>query len=168
MYQRILVPVDGSPLSDRALEEAIRLASLTQASLHLVHVADMQTYAAALDMAAGANAFDMKAAMREAGATILEACGKRVQAAALQVTSEVVEGGPGSVADHVLDCARHWGADLIVLGTHGRRGLGRFLLGSDAEQLLRSSPVPVLLVRLPSSAAGEGPAAAARQAVPLP
>ena len=51
------------------------------------------------------------------------------------------------VADLVVEQARQWGAELIVLGTHGRRGLGRALLGSDAEQVLRQAPVPVLLVR---------------------
>lgn len=153
MYQRILVPVDGSPISDRGLQEAIGLARLTRASLRLVHVMDMITYAAALDLHAGA-AGDMAVAMREAGEKILAHCKAPALAAGLDVTTVLAEGHSGSVAEQVLDQARRWGADLIVLGTHGRRGLGRFLIGSDAEQILRSAPVPVLLVRPEVASAG--------------
>jgi len=61
--------------------------------------------------------------------------------------SELADRLDGRVCDLVTQSARTCGADLIVIGTHGRRGVGRLMLGSDAEQILRLSPVPVLLVR---------------------
>ena len=78
---------------------------------------------------------------------MLQEASTQVRAAALEVETELVENYAGRVSDLIIDKAREWGAQLIVLGTHGRRGVGRMLLGSDAEQILRQSPVPVLLVR---------------------
>ena len=68
---------------------------------------------------------------------------------------------PGRVCDVAVEQAKAAGADLIVLGTHGRRGVGRMLMGSDAEQILRIAPTPVLLVRADAKDAAAGPHAAA-------
>jgi nucleotide-binding universal stress UspA family protein len=70
-----------------------------------------------------------------------------VRGAGLACQSEVVTSQQGRICDQVVDAARNWKADLIVIGTHGRRGISRLMLGSDAEQILRLAPVPVLLVR---------------------
>jgi nucleotide-binding universal stress UspA family protein len=78
---------------------------------------------------------------------VLQEAETRVRAAGVAVETELYESYSGRVSDLVIAKAREWGAQLIVLGTHGRRGVGRMLLGSDAEQVLRQSPVPVLLVR---------------------
>ena len=143
MYKRILVPVDGSATSMRGLDEAIRLAKLTGASLHLVHALDRfvfvgtgETYTA-----------DVFGASQEAGARILEQGKKRAAAGDIAVTTFLSEPLPGRVCDVVCAQVRESGADLIVIGTHGRRGIGRLLMGSDAEQVLRVAPVPVLLIR---------------------
>lgn len=146
MYERILVPVDGSPTSDRGLEEAVRLGRLSGGSLRLVHVVDMMTYGVALDTPM-AGAGNMQAALRDAGEKILAQCQARARAGGVQADTVLVEGFAGPVAERLVEQVRAWSAQIVVLGTHGRRGVGRFLLGSDAEQFLRISPVPVLLVR---------------------
>ena len=85
--------------------------------------------------------------MREGGQSILAAARKRVEDAGIPVEVQMREVFGSRIGDSVLDEAANWPADLIVIGTHGRRGLRRLVLGSDAEHILRSAPVPVLLVR---------------------
>lgn len=145
MYQRILVPVDGSPASNRGLAEAIKLAKVTGATLRLVHVVNEYVfdpvYAPVFDYGPLLESF------RDAGQKILTQAQKTVQAAGVECRTEIVETIGGSVARLILEQAGQWPADLIVMGTHGRRGVGRVVLGSDAEAVLRSALVPVLLVR---------------------
>jgi len=148
MYQRILVPVDGSATSDKGLDEAIKLAKLTGASLRLIHVVDVMMFANGFETY-GAFADDVVPRMQEVGEKLVEQARSRVAAAGVKVDSVLFDTLALRVSDAVNEQARAWGADLIVIGTHGRRGVGRFLLGSDAEQILRTAPVPVLLVRAP-------------------
>ena len=148
MYQRILVPVDGSSTSTRGLDEAIELAKLTGANLRLIHVVDALTFATGSELY-GAYAGDLIPKMREFGEQILEDARTRVQKRGVKVDSLLIDYLPNRLSDIVAEQARDWGADLIVIGTHGRRGVGRMLLGSDAEQIVRTAPVPVLLVRAP-------------------
>lgn len=152
MYQRILVPIDGSPTSNRGLQEAIALGKLTGASLRLLHVVDETSFAMSAD-AFGSYAGNVIDLLREAGTEILAKGQSTVEAAGLSVDTVLRDNLAGRVSDLVTDEARTWPADLIVLGTHGRRGAGRLFLGSDAEQVLRQAPVPVLLVRSAEAAA---------------
>lgn len=147
MYQKILVPVDGSPTSARGLDEAIRLARLTGGQLRLIHVTDELSAGFAMECYAGTG--DWLAIVRENGTKLLEASTATVKAAGVPVDSVLFDGFAATVQSLVTTEATNWGADLIVLGTHGRRGVGRAFLGSSAEQVLRCSPVPVLLVRAP-------------------
>jgi nucleotide-binding universal stress UspA family protein len=153
MYQKILVPVDGSATSDLGLNEATKLAKLTGARVRLLHVVDVLSLAIAGEGMVG-SAGDVLAAVRESGQGILQRAEASVQAAALGVDTVLLDNTAGRVAEIVADEAASWGADLIVLGTHGRRGVGRLILGSDAEQVLRLAPVPVLLVRDKTAARG--------------
>lgn len=146
MYQRILVPIDGSSTSGQGLTEAISLARLTGGRIRLLHVVDAMPVAVSADALAGYSA-DILPIMREAGEAILAQARKRVEAAGLAAETSLREVVAGRVSDLVVDEAVAWSANLIVLGTHGRRGVRRLLLGSDAEQILRTAPVPVLLVR---------------------
>jgi nucleotide-binding universal stress UspA family protein len=148
MYQKILVPVDGSPTSSRGLQEAVQLAKLTGARLKLLHVIDEISFITSFDAGMGMTA-DMLQLLKEGGEQVLLEATTQVRSAGLEVEAELVESYAGRVSDLVIDKAREWGAQLIVLGTHGRRGVRRALLGSDAEQILRMAPVPVLLVRAP-------------------
>ncbi len=146
MYKRILVPVDGSATSAKGLEEAIRLAKLTGASLELVNVVDEMSLAFGVE-AYATYSQDVLAALREGAREILEKAQQRAASAGVGVDTKAIETFGARVADLIVDEAVATKADLIVIGTHGRRGVGRLLLGSDAEQILRLAPVPVLLVR---------------------
>ena len=148
MYTHILVPVDGSPTSNRGLDEAVKLAQLTGAKLRLIHVIDELVYAVGMD-GMGTMAADLLPLLREGGEQILAKCRARVEASGVAVDTVLSDGYVGRVSDRVVAEAAAWHADLIVLGTHGRRGVGRVLLGSDAEQIVRVAMTPVLLVRSP-------------------
>jgi nucleotide-binding universal stress UspA family protein len=151
MYQRILVPVDGSDPSNRGLSEAMALGKLAGARLRLIHVVDELSFAIAAGAAAGyvGEYIEM---LRGGGEEILAAAKAKVEAAGLEVETVLRDGFGGRVCDQVVDEAKTWPAELIVIGTHGRRGAGRLLIGSDAERILRLAPVPVLLVRADEAA----------------
>lgn len=144
-YQRILVPVDGSPTSNAGLEEAIKLAKLTGARIRLVHVLDGNLFGIGCETYVG----DVLGMLSEAGARVLTEAKARVDSIGTPVDTFITDMFGERVCDVVADQAKVWKADLIVLGTHGRRGTRRLLLGSDAEQIVRSASVPVLLVRMP-------------------
>ncbi|MEJ8822539.1 universal stress protein [Variovorax humicola] len=146
MYQRILVAIDGSPTSTRGLEEAIRLAVLTKGRLRLIHVIDEVSFSMSMDACAGHDG-DRLGAMREAGKCVLEQGKAVVVASGVGVETVLNDDLLGPVHMAVTAEATSWPANLIVLGTHGRRGVGRVLVGSSAENILRYSPVPALLVR---------------------
>jgi nucleotide-binding universal stress UspA family protein len=154
MYQRILVPFDGSPTSTRGLDEAIQLAALTAGTLRLVHMVDDLLYVTGFE-SYSVYASDIIPLMRDAGRKILATGQARAEKAGVKVDTLLLEGVAPRLSDLVADQASAWGADLIVIGTHGRRGVGRWLLGSDAEQIVRTAPVPVLLVRAPEAVAHE-------------
>jgi nucleotide-binding universal stress UspA family protein len=146
MYQRILVPVDGGDCANRGLSEAMALARLTGARIRLVHVIDAPLVATGADVAAGA-AEDLITIARLAALQVLADATEKVKLAGLQVDDVLLDSFDGRVCELVADAVRAWSADLVVIGTHGRRGVGRRLLGIDAEQIRRLAPVPVLLVR---------------------
>ena len=150
MYQRILVPVDGSSTSAHGLGEAIRLAKLAGGRLRLMHVIDELSFALAMDAYAG-HSGDWLQELRNAGTQLLEEGKAKAAAAGVEADSVLCDNFRGAVPDRVTAEASSWPADLIVLGTHGRRGLGRMVMGSSAEHILRTANVPVLLVRAPEA-----------------
>jgi nucleotide-binding universal stress UspA family protein len=145
-YKRILVPVDGSPTSNLGLREAIRLAKGQKASLQLVHVVD-QHYVMASGMETGVLVDDLLKSLKEGGRQILRNAEALVRRHGLACKGTLLETFTGPAADPIVRQAKKSGADLIVIGTHGRRGVRRLVMGSDAEQIVRASPVPVMLVR---------------------
>ena len=146
MYQRILVPFDGSSTSNRGLDEAIRLATLLGARLRLVHMIEVLLVATGFETAA-AYVDEVVPLMKQAGERILREGQVRAEKAGVKTDTFLVDNITTGLSDAVADQVETWGADLIVIGTHGRRGVGRLLLGSDAEQIVRTATVPVLLVR---------------------
>lgn len=144
-YRRILVAVDGSPTSMKGLREAIRLAKDGRAQLLLLHVVNEFYAFASLD--GFAPGVDLVPALREGGQRILAKAKAAAEKEGIRAKTLLREMLGGPAADTIVRDARRQRADLIVLGTHGRRGLRRLVLGSDAEAVVRSSPVPVLLVR---------------------
>lgn len=146
MYERILVPIDGSPTSELGLKEAMRLAMLTHGWLRLIHVIDELSFALAAD-SYGNYAGELLDLLQKNGAELLAKAQTTARAQGLQTDTVLYENLAKTVAQRVVDEAVSWQADLIVVGTHGRRGVRRMVLGSSAEGILRTSPVPVLLVR---------------------
>jgi len=165
MYQQILVPVDGSVTSMQGVEQAIAMARLSSGRIRLIHVIDELSFALAVDTYPG-YAGEWMGALREKGAKLLNECRQKVEAAGIGVDTVLRDNLDGSVHALVTKEAVRWPADLIVLGTHGRRGAKRLFLGSSAENILRTASVPVLLVRAPEGAAeGEAEPAAERKLV---
>ena len=145
MYERILVPVDGSETSKRGLKEAIRLAKEQGAGLKCLHVID--EHFLAHDYLGFAYMPDLFESLRKNGETILEEASEEAEKGGVSAESVLRESGGIRVSERILDEANAWAADLIVMGTHGRRGISHLALGSDAELVVRGSTVPVLLVR---------------------
>ena len=149
MYQRILVPVDGSHTSTLGLQEAIRIATDQHARLRLISVVD--EYIIAQNFEGMINAGDMIDALRESGKKAIKNALALVHKHDLKAEATTFETVGDRVSDIIVREAKKWKADLIVMGTHGRRGFNRMVLGSDAEAVLRHSPVPVLMVRSPEA-----------------
>ena len=145
MYKRILVPIDGSPASKRGLNDALALAKQNKAKLRLLHVVDI--FIATPALAGGPYVDDVAKILHATGSGILKKAEALVRRHRVAVDSTMSDIVGGRVADVIVAHARKWRADLIVIGTHGRSGLTRLALGSDAERVVRASPVPVLVVR---------------------
>jgi nucleotide-binding universal stress UspA family protein len=145
MYDKILVPVDGSETSTLGLNEAIKIAKSQGSQLRLVHVVNEfvldYTYSPSL------YATDLIESLRKAGRTVLDIAKAAAQRQGITPECVLLESIGGSAADPILEQAKAWPADLIVMGTHGRRGLARVAMGSDAEEVVRAATVPVMLVR---------------------
>jgi len=152
MYQRILVPIDGSPTSDRGLHEAIALARITGGSIRLVNILDDLVFTTGFETGATYTRTVLPA-LRQHSERILAAGRQRVTAASVAVDALTIECFARRPCDVIVEAAVQWPADVIVIGTHGRRGVNRMMLGSDAEQVVRMAPVPVLLVRSAGKAA---------------
>jgi nucleotide-binding universal stress UspA family protein len=147
MYQRILVPVDGSHTSTLGLQEAVRMAIDQRARLRLIHVVDDAVIAQNFE--GYVNSGDLLDSLREAGESAIAKAVALAKRHDIKAEASVIETMQDRIADVIVREAKKWKADLIVMGTHGRGGVGRVVLGSDAEAVLRETPVPVLLVRSP-------------------
>jgi nucleotide-binding universal stress UspA family protein len=155
MFKRILVATDGSSTASKGLRTAIELAADQQAVLHIVHVIDDMTVMPTFEGGYIAPDYvdSVVQALRESGQKVLAGAEAQARARGVVAKSVMADARGRSVADTLLAQAKRLRADLIVLGTHGRRGLRRVLLGSDAETIVREARVPVLLVRLAARSA---------------
>ncbi len=142
MYKRILVPVDGSETCERALVAALQLAHESQGSVHLVHVLDELAYLTGYEYGG-----DLLQVARDYAGKVLADASAMARSAGVAADTRLMETPGGRLGELIAEEARSWKADLVVVGTHGRRGVSRVLLGSGAEQVLRLAPVPVLAVR---------------------
>jgi nucleotide-binding universal stress UspA family protein len=144
-YRRLLVPLDDSGTAQDGLREALALARDLRSTVVLLHVLEMVPVMP--DVATAETWQALREGMRSSGRRILDEAERRVRAAGVPCESVLEDVEVGRPADIICEQARSQRCDLIVMGTHGRRGVRRALLGSDAELVLRQSPVPVLLVR---------------------
>jgi nucleotide-binding universal stress UspA family protein len=145
MYQHILVPLDGSTTAERGLREAVRLAAEQKSKLRLLHV--IEDFSTLMEMSTAVSFDAMMREVRGYGEDVLSKAKAAAAAAGVAAETSLREVTRGRIASIVIDEARSSGCDLIVMGTHGRRGFSRLALGSDADLVVRESPVPVLLVR---------------------
>jgi nucleotide-binding universal stress UspA family protein len=142
MFKRILVPVDGSPTSSKALTAALQLARDAGGCVRMVHAFDELAFLTGYEFDASV----LRSARAEAD-KVLTTAQEIAGSAGVPADSKLLETRGRRLGDAVADEARAWQADLVVVGTHGRRGVGRVLLGSGAEQVIRMAPVPVLSIR---------------------
>lgn len=143
MYKHIMVAIDGSDVGNLALKEAVRLAKDQRAKLHIVHVLDE------LVLSLGINPSHLQELERSLIGDAKEMLNKAKEKARKQGLKADVAllKTFKNVSDKLAEEANKASVDLIIIGTHGRRGINRFLLGSVAEKLVRIATVPVLLVR---------------------
>ena len=146
MFYRILVPVDGSETSLKALAMSLQMAGESQGRVRIVHVIEGMAYSGGTVQTESFPG-GLMGSVREAGKKLLEDAQALATAAGVEVETELFDTFDGRLADVVSEAATQWQADLIVVGTHGRRGIGRVLMGSGAEQILRLASTPVLVVR---------------------
>jgi nucleotide-binding universal stress UspA family protein len=145
MYQRILVSIDGSATAERALQEAIKLAD-GKAQLRLVYVVE-ETYPLDAEGYAFIDYAALQEAVRKTGERTLAQAAANVRRSGNTAETALLDAPSERTANLIDGEAMSWKADLIVIGTHGRSGLSRLLLGSVAEEVVRGASVPVLLVR---------------------
>lgn len=145
MYQRILVPIDGSATAERGLREAVELAKLCRAGVVLLHVTEV--YPVMMEMVTATTWEQITTDLRSQGQRLLDQARERVIAEGVACEAHLEDVAAARVCDVIVEQARERGCDLIVMGTHGRRGFSHALIGSDAERVLRMAPVPVLLLR---------------------
>ncbi|OYR48289.1 MULTISPECIES: universal stress protein [unclassified Halorubrum] len=142
LYDRILVPTDGSTEGERAVAHALDLAAVHDAAVHAVHVVDTASYAGMPMEASWEGVGELlRGDAEEAVAAVEELAEETV----VDVETAVVEGSPSR---EIIRYAEGNGCDLVVMGTHGRGGIDRLLLGSVAEKVVRGAAVPVLTVRI--------------------
>jgi nucleotide-binding universal stress UspA family protein len=145
MYKHILCPIDGSDTSNAGMHEAIQFAKEQNAQLHFLHVID--TYIPIVDMSGDFNITYMIDILRENGEKIIKEAVAAAEKAGVNADTKIIEAVGGRTAFYIVQEADKWSADLIVMGTHGLRGISRLVMGSDAENVLRACKVPVLLVK---------------------
>ncbi|CEG58347.1 universal stress protein [Legionella fallonii] len=147
MYKNIMLAIDGSKVSDSLVEEVIKLTKDQDVNLRIIHVLDESF------VHYGGPSFDylsLIAHWREEGQNILDNASRIITSqSSIKVETSLLELKPlqGRVAEVIAEEAKKWPADLLVIGTHGRRGFSRLFLGSVAENIIRIATTPLLLVR---------------------
>lgn len=149
MYQRILVAIDDSFMTDKVLDTAIELARTCGATLGLLHALDetMFGHHTGAETLLPNSVGKAEYKMRKGAGAFLDRAAQRVAAAGIEAELKLVESETKHVSDMLADAAAEWRADLLVVGTHGRRGVERFFVGSVAERLVRKAGTSLLLVR---------------------
>ena len=140
MYKRILVPLDGSKSSAAALREALKFAKEQGAKVCLTHIYEQIKHVVTEGVV------DLTPALRRQGEQLLADAAARARKAGVKATTALVAAGSRRISAVIVEQAAAEGADLIAMGTHGRRGFERLVLGSVAEGVARRATIPVLLL----------------------
>lgn len=140
MYKKIFVPLDGSSASQMALGDALAFARALGARVCLAHVYESFRHTGP------DGTVDLTQALRGEGQLLLDEAAARAEGSGVAFDTRLLEAGGRRAAAVIVDAAEDWGADLVMMGTHGRHGFERLVLGSVAEGVVRRSRVPVMLV----------------------
>lgn len=147
MFKKIFCPIDGSETTSHCLEMATTLAKENNANLMFLHVVD--DFYPLLDGLEMANIVEIEKELKRKGQRLLKDAQEKAAQEGVTSETKLVEILGKSIANVIVEEAKTWGADLIVIATHGRRGLNRLMLGSSTEVVVRISPIPVLTTRHP-------------------
>ena len=164
MYQSILVPLDGSKLAEAILPEVEELARVLKARLNLIRVSRAHVFP-------GADPTDSQVKVVRRAEAYLEGLRGKLSTKLADIE---IHASYGSPADKILEVSRRQDIDMIAMSTHGRSGIGRWLLGSVAEKVVRHSDIPVLLLRahdkgeMPARNGGDKPQNPHAAVKPLP
>ncbi|MFC7204022.1 universal stress protein [Haloferax namakaokahaiae] len=139
MYDELLLPADGSPAVEAALPHALGLAELYDATIHVLYVADTDRDSLSV---IGGEVYD---ALEQEGISVVDELVERIEARGIDCIGTVAQGGP---REGIIEYVEENDIDAVVMATHGRHGVERLLLGSVTEHVVRTSPVPVLTVRV--------------------
>ena len=149
MYKKILIATDGSELAGRALEHGLKLAKLVGAEVTILTVTEPAAVVGAGYASIAGTMIDpmpeLIQAQEDAAKQVLGAAEAAAQAAGVSVKTRLIDNS--FPAEGIVAAAEETSADLIVMGSHGRRGIGRLLLGSQTSNVLAHSKVPVLVTR---------------------
>jgi len=149
LYKNIMLAIDGSEASNAAVQEALKLIKDQDVHLRIIHIADESVFHV------GGPSFDyplLIAELKQQGQGILDAAASTIESqSSIKVEKSLLEMKllQGGVAELIIEEAKDWPTDLLILGTHGRRGFSRLFLGSVAENIIRIATMPVLLVHAP-------------------
>ncbi len=141
LFKKILIATDGSEYTKNAVDYGIDLAKNTGAELHAIYVVDTAAFASIPMDAAWESMYEL---LRQEGDEATKYVADKAEALGLEVDRNTIEGHP---ADEIIKYAENNSMSIIVMGTLGKSGLDRFLLGSVAEKVVRNSKIPVLVVR---------------------
>ncbi|KZN22835.1 hypothetical protein A4G99_17160 [Haladaptatus sp. R4] len=139
MYDNVLVPTDGSDVSEKAVEHAIHQAKQDGGKLHVLHTVDADT------LPSSVSSISVDDEFKEMGEDIVEGVVKQAESEGVEAEGTVIS---GSSAEQIVKYADEHDIDLIVMGTHGRTGIGRVISGSVTEHVVRSATVPVLVIHI--------------------
>ncbi|MCS4541166.1 MAG: universal stress protein [Euryarchaeota archaeon] len=141
VYKNILVPTDGSEYSELAIPHAITIAKSTGAKITTLYVVDTSAFAG---IPAGGVWENMRKLLQEEGKRAVARAKEITEKEGIEASTTIEEGSP---ADKIVEVAKNEDADIIIMGTAGKTGFNRFLLGSVAEKVVRGAPCPVMVVR---------------------
>lgn len=151
MYSKLLVPLDGSATARLALGHAALLARLSGAKVVLLHIVDEMKHSNGFERPQ-VYIHEVRPGFLVAGQALLDEAAGQLSQENIQIETVLLESKGVPVSELIAKQAVVTGSKLVIMGTHGRRGMNRLLLGSDAERVARIAPVPVMLVRQPHSA----------------
>lgn len=146
---RILIAIDGSDFSQAALQSVVARPWPPDTQVKILHVVEAPSLLMGREMGGYDPEFEVVwNALRERAKRLVEKATEKLREAKFNVSTELVEGDPKS---QIIDIAHEWHADMIVLGSHGRTGLGRFLMGSVSQGVVRHAHCSVEIIRTPSA-----------------